>query len=68
MGRNFRPIGWRVLALKNSVTEVSLPRTIFTAPSTDIDFAAPTSKALASGTAASAARFTAATNSSMRLP
>ena len=64
MGRNFSPSGARVLVAKKSVTEVSLPCTIFTASSTDIECTAFSSNGLASGTADSAARFIELTRSS----
>ena len=66
MGRNFSPSGARVLAAKKSVTEVSPPRTIFTASSTDIVCTAFSSSGLAAGTACSAARFIEVTRSSTR--
>ena len=51
---------------KKSVTDVWLPRTIFTASSTDIACTALSSKGWASGTADSAARFIELTRSSTR--
>ena len=66
IGRKRSPSGARVLPAKNFVTESWPPATMPRASPRLIDFTADTSSALASGTAASAARFIAVTSSSTR--
>mmetsp|Transcript_59247 Transcript_59247/g.139698 ORF Transcript_59247/g.139698 Transcript_59247/m.139698 type:complete len:208 (-) Transcript_59247:218-841(-) len=68
MGRNSRPSGSRVLPAKNCVTESSPPLRIFSPSSTLMSRTALTSRGLAAGTAASAARFIAVTSSSSLPP
>ena len=67
-GKNFSPSGARVLLEKNCVTEVSPPVRMFLASVTLMLCTAPISRSLPIGTAASAARLSEVSSSSMRLP